>query len=130
MINGDAFDAAFDDYTASAGLAAAGIDIEVLRSFMMAHTLPKARLASLLNGLRDELAAIEHDRWAHWQRYIHAQCRADAGEAGALVIPAKLVEQWSWQADTRFSDLTEAEQDSDREQVDRYLPFLIRRLSD
>jgi hypothetical protein len=129
MAGADAFDAAFDEYAASAGLASAGVDVDALRSFVVAHALPKAQVAPLLIGLRDDLAAIEHDRWGHWQRYMHEQCQADPSKAGALVIPAKLVEQWSRQANTEFAELTPKEQESDREQVDRYLPFLIERLS-
>src|SRR5699024_8595624 len=26
----------------------------------------------------DRLAEIEHERWAHWQRYVHASCRKEA----------------------------------------------------
>ena len=128
MADGDAFDRAFDDYAASAGLAVAGVDVAALKAFVVANTIPKARVGSLLTGLRDDLAAIEHDRWGHWQRYMHAQCHAAPSEGGALVIPANLVEQWTWQADTTFAKLSPKEQDSDREQVDRYLPFLIERL--
>lgn len=125
---GDAFDAAFDDYAEAAGLVAAGVDIEALKSFIVAQALPKARVAPLLNGLRDELAAIEHDRWGHWQRYMHSQCLPDKSRPGSLVIPAELVTRWEQQSNTHFSDLTAKEQDSDREQVDRYLPLLIERL--
>ncbi len=125
MANGDAF----DDYVTSAGLAAAGVDVAALKAFVVANAVPKARMASRLTELRDSLAAIEHDRWGHWQRYMHTRCHAAAGEAGSLVIPADLVEQWTRQADTAFAELSPKEQDSDREQVDRYLPLLIERLS-
>jgi hypothetical protein len=125
----DSFETAFAAYAASAGLVAAGVDLTALRDFIILQTIPKARVAPLLNDLRDDLAAIEHERWGHWQRYMHAQCRSDAQEAEALVIPAKLVAQWERQADTPFADLTAKEQDSDREQVNRYLPLLIDRLS-
>lgn len=129
MAEGDAFDRAFDDYAASAGLAAAGVDVVALKAFVVASAVPKARVASRLACLRDDLAAIEHDRWSHWQRYMHAQCHSAPSELGALVIPANLVEQWTRQADTAFANLSPKEQDSDREQVDHYLPFLIERLS-
>ena len=128
MAGQDAFDRAFDDYAVSAGLAAAGVDVAALKMFIVANAVPKARVATVLTGVRDDLATIEHDRWGHWQRYMHAQCHPAPDEAGALIIPAKLVEQWTRQADTPFAELSSKERDSDREQVDRYLPFLIERL--
>lgn len=60
----------------------------------------------------EALAASEHDRWAHWQRYLHAQCTPQPD--GSLVIPASLVQRWKRQAATSYDDLTEAEKDSDR----------------
>jgi hypothetical protein len=129
MAKGDTFDRAFDNYAAWAGLGDAGVDVAALKAFVVANAVPKARVAPLLTGLRDDLAAIEHDRWGHWQRYMHGQCRAQQSEPGALVIPATLVKQWSRQANTRFDELTPKEKESDREQVDRYLPLLIERLS-
>lgn len=73
--------------------------------------------------LIDRLATIEHERWAHWQRYVH-----DHGERqddGSLVIPAELVTRWDTQIATAYSDLSAKEQQSDQEQVRRYLPIII-----
>ena len=74
-------------------------------------------------GFVDRLAVVEHERWAHWQRYLHAQC--ERNEGGSLVIPAELVARWSAQMDTPFRQLTEAERESDRDQVRRYLPLIV-----
>jgi hypothetical protein len=72
--------------------------------------------------LLEKLAAIEHERWAHWQQYMHDQCqRADDG---SLIIPAELAQRWQTQIDTPYEDLTETEKDGDREQVRRYLPAI------
>lgn len=71
----------------------------------------------------DELAAIEHERWAHWQRYVHDHC--ERLQDGSLVIPAELAARWEAQIETRYVELTEREKDSDREQVRRYLPVII-----
>lgn len=125
----DAFDAAFADFVTSAGLAEAGVDVAALKEFILRAALPKAHVAEKLAGLRDELATIEHERWSHWQQYMHGKCRAEATEPGALVVPANLVSQWERQAATGFANLAEKEQESDREQVDRYLPLLAERLS-
>lgn len=77
--------------------------------------------------LIDQLAAIEHERWAHWQRYVHDQCEPQRD--GSLVIPAALVERWETQIETPYHDLTEREKASDREQVQNYLPTVIQALS-
>ncbi len=76
--------------------------------------------------LMEELAAIEHERWAHWQRYVHSQCVP--GGDGSLTIPAGLVLRWTEQITTAYADLTEAEKESDREQVRRYLPAIASAL--
>lgn len=73
--------------------------------------------------LIDRLAAMEHERWAHWQRYVH-----DHGERqndGSLVIPAELVTRWDTQIATVYADLSAKEQQSDQEQVRRYLPIIL-----
>lgn len=72
--------------------------------------------------LIEELAAIEHERWAHWQAYLHQQCQRNPD--GSLTIPADLVSRWSMQMATPYAELSDAEKQSDREQVVRYLPIV------
>ncbi len=67
----------------------------------------------------EELAAIEHERWAHWQEYLHARCEQQPD--GSLTIPPDLVAHWTRQIETPYSELTDDEKESDREQVLRYL---------
>ena len=81
-----------------------------------------------LNELLDALAAIEHERWAHWQRHMHDQ--ASKQSDGSLVIPANLVARWEKQIDTDFVSLSDEEKESDREQVRKYLPLIVDALSD
>ncbi|CAN7725564.1 hypothetical protein LJR234_006378 [Mesorhizobium amorphae] len=76
-----------------------------------------------LEAAIDRLAAIEHDRWAHWQDYMHR-----AGERlpdGRVILPADQVARWDRQIATSFSDLNDAEKESDRDQVRRYLPVIL-----
>lgn len=75
------------------------------------------------DSLMENLAAIEHERWSHWQKYLHEQCKAN--EDGSLIIPADLVSRWTIQANTDYSELSEKEKNSDREQVLLYMPVLI-----
>ena len=72
--------------------------------------------------LLEQLAAIEHERWAHWQRFMHEQGLRQPD--GSIVLPAKLVTKWDRLIDTPYSQLTEKERESDREQVRRYLPIV------
>lgn len=78
--------------------------------------------------LREQLADIEHQRWADWQRYVHGLCTPAAG--GALTVPASLVERWERQIGTSYDDLTDAEKAADRHQVDRYWHLLAARLAE
>jgi len=78
-------------------------------------------------GLIDKLADIEHERWSHWQRYLHSKC--ERARDGSLVIPAHLVDRWESQMNTPYSALSEEEKESDREQVRRYLPIIANALN-
>jgi hypothetical protein len=75
-------------------------------------------------NLRELLAALEHERWSRWQRWMHDQCVRN--EDGSLTIPAFLVERWERQIAAPYEQLTEREKDADREQVDRYWPLIER----
>jgi len=75
----------------------------------------------------EQLATLEHERWAHWQQYVHEQCRP--AEDGSLVIPAELVQRWATQIATPYAELSDAEKESDREQVRRYLPILVEAIT-
>lgn len=77
-----------------------------------------------LDQLLEELAAIEHQRWAHWQRYVHDNGKPQPD--GSILLPADLVERWERQINTSYSSLSESEKDSDREQVRKYFPLLER----
>lgn len=82
--------------------------------------------------LRDEpvlerLAALEHARWAHWQRYVHDRGQRMAD--GTLVLPADAVARWDRQMNTAFDDLSPEERESDREQVEWYLGVVIETLT-
>lgn len=77
----------------------------------------------MIDELIETLAGIEHERWSHWQRYMHEQC--ERRPDGSLTIPPMLVSQWERQAATTYADLTEKEKKSDRDQVLRYLPTVL-----
>ena len=80
-----------------------------------------------MNELFEKLAAIEHERWADWQKYMHDVCHRIA--TGALIIPAPLVRQWERQIATPYAELSEKEKESDRDQVRRYWDLVQQRLT-
>jgi hypothetical protein len=84
-------------------------------------------LEKALNELLETLASVEHERWSHWQRYMHSKC-VPQGEDGALLIPADLVKRWEKLINTAYSQLTNEQKESDREQVRRYLPLIVEAL--
>ncbi|MBX7482784.1 hypothetical protein [Qipengyuania qiaonensis] len=73
--------------------------------------------------LVEELASLEHERWAHWQKYLHEQCELMSD--GSLRIPSHLVKKWELQIATPYEALSEKEKESDRDQVRRYLPLIL-----
>jgi len=75
-------------------------------------------------ALLEQLAAIEHERWAHWQRFMHG--KGERKPDGSLVLPADLVAQWERLIETPYAQLTDKERESDREQVRRYLPVVAQ----
>jgi hypothetical protein len=70
--------------------------------------------------------AVEHERWSHWQRYMHE--KGVRQPDGSLLIPADLVERWQKQIETPYSELTDKEKESDREQVRKYVPLIVQAL--
>jgi len=81
----------------------------------------------MTDDLFEKLAAIEHERWADWQKYVHEQCGSlmeNFTHTGALVIPKELVSRWNRQIETSYVDLSEEEKESDRDQVRRYWDFV------
>lgn len=75
----------------------------------------------------DKLAAVEHQRWAHWQNYMHSKGTMIAD--GSLMLPADLVARWEKQIQTPFEKLSDDEKESDREQVQQYIPAVAEILS-
>jgi len=76
-----------------------------------------------MDELFEQLAAIEHERWADWQKYMHSKC--NQGSHGRLIIPRVLVTQWERQIKTPYAELSEKEKESDRDQVRRYWHLIV-----
>ena len=89
--------------------------------------MKREELERRLSLVIEELADIEHERWAHWQRYVHG--KGDRQQDGSLLLPPDLIAQWDRQIATPYRALSEAEKESDREQVRKYLPTIYSAIS-
>ena len=76
------------------------------------------------DNLRELLADLAHQQWSGWIDYEFSRC--DVNEDGSLTIPREWVERWRRQMNTPYSELSEAEKDSDRAEADRVLAILDR----
>lgn len=105
-----------------------------------------------MNELRELLAALAHEQWAHWTRYMLARLETvivdndeeyramrlnglafcQTREAARAYVDGMEeqdrafadLERWRRQVETPYADLTEEEKAGDREWADRYLAIL------
>lgn len=89
--------------------------------------MKREEVNELLGEVIETLAAIEHERWCHWQRYLHSKCLRQPD--GSLLLPMELVTRWEKQINTEYAKLTDHEKESDREQVRKYLPIITSALA-
>lgn len=77
--------------------------------------------------LGEQLAAVQHEIWAHWMRYMFT-C-GQFGPDGSWHMPAFKAERWQRQMDTPYAELTDRERESDREQADKILAVVAPQLA-
>lgn len=79
-----------------------------------------------VDNLREKLAAIEHERWADWQKWMHS--KGEPYTTGAdkigLLFRQGYIDHLERQIVTPYSELSDQEKASDMEQVDRYWPLI------
>jgi hypothetical protein len=90
--------------------------------------MEQKHIDDMLNSLIEKLAALEHERWSHWQRYVHA--KGVRQRDGSLLLPAELVTHWEAQTGKKYEELNDQEKESDREQVRKYLPIVAAALKE
>ena len=81
-----------------------------------------------MTNLREQIADVQHQIWAHWMKYMFTQCEtAEDAETGdtVYIIPADKIERWTRQMNTDYSELTNKEQESDRDQADKVLSIVF-----
>lgn len=86
------------------------------------------RVNDVLSRLVERLAAVEHERWSHWQGYVHS--KGIRQPDGSLLLPADLVARWERQIAANYGELDDKEKETDREQVRRYLTLIASALAD
>lgn len=84
-----------------------------------------------IDGKLETWAALEHSRWSKWQEYLHSKLyEIDDNRVSAnnhlKILPTELWQRWERQINTAYSDLSEAEKESDREQVRPYIEDIKR----
>lgn len=81
--------------------------------------------------LIEELAAIQHKIWLEWMHSLFSQCEVeevlrsgDNSPIGCLIIPKQLIDKWTRQIKTPYSELTEEEKQKDRDQVMKFIHLI------
>ena len=70
----------------------------------------------------EALAALAHEQWSGWMRYLFAQC--PELYTGSRLIPVEWATRWVRQMKTPYAELSETEKDSDRTEARRVLAVL------
>lgn len=78
------------------------------------------------------LADVEHERWSGWQSYLHSKLYEIDDNRVSLnhhlkILPTELYDRWERQIATPYSQLSESEKQSDRDQVYKTLRALVQR---
>jgi hypothetical protein len=84
---------------------------------------------TIRNELVEALAAIEHERWSGWQKYLHSRGHQDPATK-KVTFDWDWIERWERQIATPYAELSEREKASDREQVMRYWPLIVDFVAD
>lgn len=81
---------------------------------------------TLRKELREILAEQEHATWASWQKWVHKQgIWVKVGKGDMLALPSETIDRWEREISTPYANLSEAEKDLDRKEVDKILPTII-----
>lgn len=73
--------------------------------------------------MREKLANLCHEQWSGWVRYMFS--KGTFNDDGTWTMPAWAVERWKRQMETPYAELSESEQNSDRNEADKFLSVLV-----
>ena len=74
-------------------------------------------------GFIEKLADMEHDRWSRWELY-----RKRITDKDLNVFNSSIIEGWKRKSNQTYSELTEAEQESDRVEARKTLTLILAEL--
>ena len=69
-------------------------------------------------AIREACAAVQHEIWSHWMKYLFAQCES---VEGGWLIPSDKATQQVQQMNTPYGELSEDEKERARHQADKIL---------
>ncbi len=73
--------------------------------------------------MREELAALMHEIWGDWMKYLFSKGAIRGKDRAHIIYPLN-VQRWKRQMRTPYDELSEKEKDSDRQQADKVLALL------
>ena len=80
----------------------------------------------------EALSDVQHDIWSHWMQHqfsrFHESPCADGAPGFWFSVHPDDAGRWKRQMETPYEDLTEKEKDSDRDQAEKVLKVLRKRL--
>jgi len=75
-----------------------------------------------MEDLREQLAALAHEQWAGWMRYMLSRCQSN--DDGSVTIPYAYYRALFRQMTTPYAELSEQEKNADREEADKMLQII------
>jgi len=90
-----------------------------------------AKIDKIIKEFVEKGADLEHDRWARWQEYMFSKfVEHENGKGEYICLHRDFFDRWNRQIATKYTDLSEAEKESDRKETRNYLPLLHQALTD
>ena len=69
--------------------------------------------------MKEELANLCHEQWSGWVKYMFS--KGTLNEDGTWTMPIEFVQRWTRQMNTPYTELSESEQNSDRNEADKFI---------
>ncbi len=72
--------------------------------------------------VREELAKLAHEQWSNWMKYLFDKSKKESD--GTVTIPKWAVDRWERQVNTEYSELSESEKESDRNEANKFMEVM------